>query len=329
MRTMFLATTAVLALTVGANAQKSLFTGGEKGAYHNTFCPPLPNILNQSMFAGYRCTPSGGTLENIQQVLSKPSNVGFVQLDVLAREVAGKPELEKQLSVIRKDIACEGLWMVTKNEKLKTYGDVLGYARRIPFVLPAQASGSVASFSYLQTIDPDGLGRAKNIKYVQDATTVINTVAAGSDNAVGFFVQFADPENANIRLMVEKGLTIIPVVSREIANAKVGDDNLYNVQSFNLKAGGIFVSGDDRVTACTPVAVITGNPEAQKDANTKDDQKDLIKAIRDVPASQLLPQDNRLAKLMQGMKKLSGQAIAEMVAAADKAKKAAEQAMAN
>lgn len=326
MRTLLLTTTAMLALTVSAQAQKAIFTGGEKGAYQTTFCPPLPTILNQSMFAGYQCTPSGGTLENIAQVLSKPSNVGFVQLDVLAREFTSKPDLGKQLVVIRKDIACEGLWMVTKNDKLKNYGDVLGYARRINFVVPQQNSGSAASFAFLQSIDPDGLGRARNIKHVNDATTVINTVAASGDSSVGFFVQFADPENANIRLMVEKGLNVIPVVSREIANAKIGDENLYNVQSFALKASGIFASGDDRVTACTPVAVVTGNPDNAKDANAKDDQKDLIKAVRDVPSSQLLPQDSRLSKLMGSMKKLSGAAINEMVALADKAKKAAEAA---
>lgn len=322
MRTLFLATTALMALTVTANAQKAIYTGGEKGAYNTTFCPPLPQVLNQSMFAGYQCTPSGGTLENINQVLSKPSNVGFVQLDVLAREMTTKPELNKQLTLIRKDIACEGLWMVTKNEKLKTYGDVLGYARRINFILPQQNSGSAASFSFLQSIDPDGLGRAKNIKYVNDATTVINTVAAAGDQSVGFFVQFADPENANIKLMMEKGLTVVPVVSREIANAKVGEESLYNVQSFSLKAAGFIASGDDRVTACTPVAVVTGNPDNQKDTNVKDDQKDLIKAIRDVPTAKLLPQDSRLAKLMQGMRKISDVAINEMVAAAEKGKKA-------
>lgn len=328
MRSIFLVTTAMLALTVSAQAQKAIYTGGEKGAYNSTFCPPLPNILNQQWFAGYQCTPSGGTLENIAQVLSKPSNMGFVQLDVLARETVSKPELTKALTVIRKDIACEGLWMVTKNEKLKNYGDVLGYARRIPFILPAQTSGSAASFAYLQSIDPDGLGRARNIKHVNDATTVINTVAASNDNSVGFFVQFADPENANIKLVIEKGLNIVPVVSREIANAKIGDEAIYNVQSFSLKASGFIASGEERVTACTPVAVVTGNPDNQKEANAKDDQRDLIKVIRDVPSAKLLPQDTRLAKLMQSMRAVSGVALNEMMALADKSKKAVE-AMSN
>lgn len=44
-----------------------------------------------------------------------------------------------------------------------------------------------------------------------DATAVINAVADATDSAVGFFAQFADPQNVNIRLMAEKNLHIIPM----------------------------------------------------------------------------------------------------------------------
>jgi hypothetical protein len=201
-------------------AQHSIYTGSPNGAYNSLFCPPIPPALNQSFFSGYRCQASGGTLENIKQVTTKPSDLGFVQMDVFALQASTDPNLLKQISIARSDIACEGLWMVTKNPALKSYGDVLGYARRIPFVLPSQTSGSAASFKYLQSIDQEGIGRATNIKYMTDATSVINAVANGSDLSVGFFVQFADPENPNIKLMQEKGLSIIPVVSREITKAK-------------------------------------------------------------------------------------------------------------
>lgn len=332
MKRFLLLTTAITCLASPAFAQKAILTGGDKGAYFNTFCPPLPQALGNAMFAGYRCQPSGGTLENIKGVLEKPSNIGFVQLDVFAREAAAKPDLTAKLTIIRQDLACEGLWMVTKNPKLQSFGDILGYARRTTFVIGGETSGSAASFKYLQSIDPDGLGRAGNdrypVKYVSDTTTMLNTIAAGDNTAVGFFVQFADPENANIKRMMDAGLTVIPVVSREIAGAKVGEKELYQIQSFSLTAGGFISSGTDKVTACTPVAIITGNPESQSDKNVKDDQKDLIAAIRQVPSEALLPQDTRLAKLMRGVKRVGAGALTEMLAAADKAKKAAE-SMAN
>jgi hypothetical protein len=323
MRKIFLMAFAVLAACAsitGAMAQNAIYTGSQGGAYNSTFCPPLPSILDNSVFSGYKCTPSGGTVDNINKVVAKASSIGFVQLDVLALTMQSKPELAKQISIIRSDIACEGLWMVTKNPALKTYGDVLGYARRLPFVLPGKESGSDASFSYLQSIDPDGLGRAKNIKYVQNAATMLNSIQG---NEVGFFVQFADPENSNIKLMQEKGLTVIPMVSREITKAKVGDQDLYQVQSFNLTSGGIFTSGESKVTACTPVAVITGNPEAQSDRNAKDDQKEMIEVLRNVPASKLLPSEPRLAKILSSVHKIGAGALNEMLAAADKAKEAA------
>lgn len=321
------AISAAAVLASPALAQQAIHTGGQNGAYHSTFCPPLPSALDKSFFQGYRCTQSGGTMDNIQKVTTKPSDVGFVQLDVLALTLRERPELAKQVAVIRSDIACEGLWMVTKNTALKSYGDVLGFARRIPFVLPNQGSGSSASFKLLQSIDPDGLGRATNIKHVNDATAVINTVANASDNSVGFFVQFADPENANIKLMQEKGLNIIPVVSREITKTKVGEQELYQIQSFSLKSGGLFTSGEEKVTACTPVAVITGNPESAKSPNDRDNQKDLIQALQSVPQGSLMPADNRIAKLLTSVRRVSQQAVNEMIAAADKAKEAASKAM--
>ena len=66
---------------------------------------------------------------------------------------------------------------MTKNPDLDNYGHVLGLARRIPFVLPAQGSGSAASFAFLQANDPEGLGRVPETSksYVADATDCDDT----------------------------------------------------------------------------------------------------------------------------------------------------------
>ena len=110
---------AALAQESGA---KSINTGSEKGAYHALFCPPLPAALSNAYFQGYKCTSSKGTLENIDRVLRHPTSIGFAQLDIYANEASKRPEEFKTLTVIRSDIACEGLWMVTKNPDLKNYG---------------------------------------------------------------------------------------------------------------------------------------------------------------------------------------------------------------
>ncbi len=311
---------------------RTINTGGENGAYHTLFCPPFPPALARVYFNGYACTPSRGTLENISRTLQAPGAIGFVQLDVFSREAARRTAELSKLTVIRRDIACEGLWMVTRNEQLNNLGDVQGFARRMTFILPPRESGSTASFNYLRETDPDGLGQVPeaNIRYARDATDVINQVAANTEGAVGFFVQFADPTNANIRLLVERNLRVVPVVSRELLRARVGDQAVYEVQEFNLSEGGVLgIGGRARTatTACTPVAVITAVPEALPAGNAQADQRDLIMRLREVPSAQLLPQQGAIARLISGTRRMSQTAVDGMVTAAEAAKRAAQRAV--
>jgi hypothetical protein len=295
---------------------KSINTGGERGAYHKLFCPPLPGALSNAYFLGYRCVPSRGTLENIERVLRHPTSIGMVQLDVFANEAIRREEELRKLTVIRSDIACEGLWMVTKNPDLHNFGHVMALSRRIPFILPVQGSGSAASFAFLQQNDPDGLGRVPdaNKRYVADVTAVVNETASSTIGAVGFFVMFADPESADIRLIAEKGLRVIPVASREMLRIKLGGNSVYQLQTFNLKSGGVFVKATEVATACTQVGIVTGSPEAFDDRDAVDDQRDMIQKVREVPAEKLLPQAGPVAAMMRHARSLTQQAIDEAVA---------------
>jgi hypothetical protein len=333
MKRILLATVFALAAVTGVQAQvnpgpKAINTGGPAGAYHSTFCPPLPPVLANAYFQGYTCTPSAGTIENIQRVLAQPTNIGFAQLDVFAREAAARPAEFERLSVIRTDIACEGLFLVTRNPDLD-FGRVLGLARRIQFVLPAQGSGAAASFNYLRSIDPEGLGRVPdaNITHVRDATEVIRRIAASTQGEVGFFVQFADPRNQNIRLMVENNLRIIPVISREILRARVGDQAVYNAQTFTLTEGRAFGIGGRAVTAttaCTPVALFTGAPAAFADRNGQDDAREMIQRLQQVNRNSMLPQDNTIQAILRNATRLSQTAVDQAVAGVEAARRAVE-----
>lgn len=321
MKSLLLATT-ILAATVlsaaSAERVKSIWTGGPAGAYHNTFCPPLEPALAQAQFTGYKCQTSGGSVDNITKVLAQPTSIGFVQLDVYARTVAEKPEVAEKTTVIRQ-LACEGVWMVTKNPRLKNYGDVLGLSRRLPFIVAG--GGSKATFEFMQSLDPEGLGRARNVDFAKDATEVVNRIKGNAD-AVGVFVQFADPENGNIKAMMEAGATVIPVISRELIRAKADGKDVYQVQTFQL-ASGLFTA-KEATTACTPVALVTGNPKLFTERNDLDDQNDLIREVSNLPEASLLPKEGRIASLIKSAKRMSDTALNETLGAIDAAKKAME-----
>jgi hypothetical protein len=333
MKKLLLASVFALAAVTGAQAQtqpgpKAINTGGSAGAYHGTFCPPLPGVLANAYFQGYACTPSAGTVENISRVLARPTNIGFAQLDVFAREAARRPAEFERLTVIRSDIACEGLWMITKNPDLD-FGRILGLSRRIQFVLPAPASGSTASFNYLRSIDPEGLGRVQdsNITHMATATDVINRIADSTNGEVGFFVQFADPRNANIRLMVERGVRVVPVISREILRARVGEQAVYNAQTFTLSGGNLFGIGGRAVTAttaCTPVALFTGAPGAFADRNGQEDAREMIQRLQQVNRTAMMPQDGAIQSILRSATQLSQSAVDQAVAGVEAARRAVE-----
>ena len=164
-------------LTIGASSAahsqeaKAIYTASQFGAYHSSFCPPIRVVLESAGFHGYSCTPSGGTLDNIAKVLANPRSLGFVQLDVLARWALDNTEAAKKLVVIR-TLACEGLLMVTRAKDMAVvkFGQIVGSARRLQFAVAD--GGSRASFEFLQKVDPNGLGRARNIQVVENATAV-------------------------------------------------------------------------------------------------------------------------------------------------------------
>jgi hypothetical protein len=126
---------------------------------------------------------------------------------------------------------------------------------------------------------------------------------------------------------VEKNLRVIPVISREILRARVGDQAVYQAHTVTLSQGGAFGIGGRAVTAttsCTPVALITGTPAAFTDRNAQDDARDLITRLQQVNRNQLLPQDTTMQAILRGATALSQQAVDQAIAGVESARRAVE-----
>jgi hypothetical protein len=321
-----LATAMLLTLGAGAQAQqgsaKAVYTAGPFGAYHTLFCSAIVSELAKGKFTGYSCTPSGGTPDNIAKVLADPRSIGLAQLDVFARWSLDNTVAAKSLVLVR-TLACEGLFMVThvKDMSGTSFAQIVGLAHHLKFAVAD--GGSRASFEFLQKTDPKGIGRARNIAIVENATAVIDQVASGNA-AVGFFVQFADPSNANIRLLQIRALRTVPVVSPELVAATVGNTPVYQVRTFSLTERGMFHDASKVTTACTPAVIITGAPDAIADPKAADEQRAMISRIKAAPDAAFLP-EGRFAELIASAPPVAAPALEEMLWAYDTDRKKAEQ----
>ncbi len=319
------ATAAAGGLILGLSALPALAnqinTGGETGAYHSTFCPQLEGQLKKAKF-DYTCTTSEGSRENIQRVIGDPSQIAFSQLDVFALEksIYGGDDLFK---VIRSDLGRECLFFVSRNPEFTSFGDIASFADQIRFILPPAKSGVTGTFEFLQQIDPDGLGRARNITYADSADEAID-LALGSEDTVTLVVQFPDPKNARFKSIQEQEGNIIPVIDRNILRQEIGGQKVYFAEETEISMPKWNKSAEKVVTSCTPMVLFTGTPERVDEGNMRKDQEDLIKTIEALKADDLQPKQGFFSKLWKKTKEISAKSVEKMVEVSDKAREKAK-----
>ena len=86
-----------------SNGTLRVHTGGESGAYHLNFCPPLAKALAEKGH-DYQCTASSGSLDNMRRVAETPGDFGFAQLDVFTLE-RGQFESGRAFQTVRISLA--------------------------------------------------------------------------------------------------------------------------------------------------------------------------------------------------------------------------------
>ena len=316
--------TIAMLIPTGFAAANQINTGGAEGAYHTTFCPALEAQLSKSKFE-YKCTPSEGTADNMSRVAADPRHIGYGQLDVFALEaqaLGGAATFTK----LRNDDVRECVFAVTRNREITNYGDVAVNAPRLRFILPPKTSGSAGTFRFLQQADSDGLAKAKSVDNVASADEAIK-LALAADDAVAFFVQFPDPENARFKTIQEQGGHIVPVLDRAILRQQVDGQKVYFAQETQVLNANWMKSGQTVVTACTPLVLFTGTPDRMTSEKVRQDHKDMIATVQALKVDALLPHEGLFSRVWRRTRELSGQSVDKLVQMSETAREKAQPIM--
>ena len=329
MKTHVLAATLATALTLlttvavmQASADK-IHTGAETGVYHAKLCPLLQAQLAKSQLT-YACTPSSGSNETLTRIAADPRHIGYSQLDVLALEL--EKGAKDRFVVARADDTRECLFLATRNKQFSAYGDIQAYAHTLRFILPPRESGAAATFAFLQKIDADGLGRAKSVTYAESADDAVRQ-ALSAEDTLALFVQVPDPSTSVFKAVEEGNGQLIPVIDRTILRQQIGGQKVYFAEETEVAQARWVKSGKTVVTACTPVAVVTGDPTRVDGDKARQEHRDVIATIQKLKADDLLPKQNLLQRMLKRTKELSALSTEKLMNVSEKARVAAGPAM--
>lgn len=305
-----LATAAVAATVLAISGlppalANDIHTGGVNGAYHGNFCPLLKTRIG-AIGANYNCNTSAGSSENLRRVAANTTDFGYAQLDVFALE-SRRFGGENAFSRVRSDDARECVFAVTRNKNLTNYGQLAVNADRLRFILPPRSSGSASTFEYLGSIDPTGLGRARNVSHAADTDEAIRR-ALEDDEAVTLFVQFPDPDNERFKTIRRMGGHLIPVVDAVILDQRIGGEQIYYAQETEIEQLRWLRAGRTVITACTPLVLFTGNPSRIRNSESRLGHRQLIENIRTLPSADLVPQGSVFARLLKQTRNASTRA---------------------
>lgn len=291
MKNLLLAAATLLLLASPAVAQdtnKLVWGGGDPAvsAYSGVYVPRVIEVLGAHALNGYSWGgKTAGTLDNAVHIAKAPTNLAVGQWDIL-RDLKGKPLPDGAgtfaYTVLAENIGPECLYMVTKQPGYNTWGDVMGNAWQIDLATGTDLSGSMGTWKVLSGIYPDAADLDRIDKY-DDAGKIVDAVISGKDTH-GFFVQRPDPNSDVFKKIADNHLTYVPIVDYDL-------EGKYDFLSLKVAYGGIFGQDAYVSTACTSVALFTGDPSAvpADQGNLSKRLKATIDRISKVSASDLKP----------------------------------------
>lgn len=241
--------------------EKMIWGGGPKetSSYTGKIVPVIIDQMAKVRLAGYQWGgPSDGTAMNAMRVTLNPTHVALGQGDILeslnGTPIPGLDGVNYNFTTLKSDIGDECLYLVTKSPHYQTFGHVLENAWDISIATGSELSGSYGTLHILMDIYPDL--QDVMVDHVGGAGDIVQSVVDDT-NPFGFFVMRADPKNSVFKTINDNNLTLVPVVDFDLEDIYTFKE----VKVENAAWGGLAGKAKYLTTACTPIQVITGNPE--------------------------------------------------------------------
>lgn len=289
---------------------KRIWGGGDPSSstYSGKYVPHIIKILDENRLAGYEWAgKSEGTVMNAEMVTANPTHLAVGQLDIL-RNLKDTPMSNGTgnyaFTILHENIGPECLYAITAQKGYTTWGHVLGNAWDLTIFTGGAKSGSYGTLQGLMKIYPD-MADAKVVN--TGGTKEIIDRVSRTPSSMGFIVMRPDPNSSIFKKIVDSGMSLIPVVDFEL-------EGQYEFLNLKVAHGGIFSGGEFHTTACTSVALITGDL-SKVDQNDKRNYKRLkatIDRIGGMDADKMKPDLSSWRDMWDSIKSASKQEISEL-----------------
>ncbi|MBP9669007.1 MAG: hypothetical protein KBE09_01835 [Candidatus Pacebacteria bacterium] len=325
---------ALLLSTMGAHAQnlkaaptvvaadaelKKICGGGDpKGSvYSKDYVPHIIKVMEGNRLTGYvRCGDTDATIHNAELITANPAWLAVGQLDILrqlnGQAIPDQKDKKYAFTVLHQNIGPECLYLVTKEKTYTTFGHVRGNGFDLTVLTGGQKSGSFGTWKILQSVFSD-LAEIP-VEHIGSADKIVDAVAE-RQAAFGFFVMRPDPASETFIKIKSKGLNLVPVIDDALSGT-------YTYLQLKVASGG-WVTGKPvfHTTACTSVALITGDPKMVAADNRRVLQRvnATIARMKDVPATDLRPGLVSWKDMWDDMKEVGAEKVADLLESSKRA----------
>ncbi|MEM1275134.1 MAG: hypothetical protein AAGH74_01285 [Pseudomonadota bacterium] len=303
----------ILTLWVGfaaasaSSEEISIFTGGAPdgtgSSYHEGIGQGVEDMLQPiAKTFGYTVTriPSSGAVDNVRRVSGQTDTIAFG----IGQGGLSYPEVEQgQALILRNDLPGECAMAFTREPKLTNWKSIIANARRITWVVP-ENSGSEAFIRKLFAVDPNFAGVEPQFAYTSGQEAILSVLKDPSKRGhVGFFYAYPNPASGTVRAAADAELNVIGVLSPEVAKS---DPAFYlnRRAPYQLSLFGFGTTKTVRAM-CSKALLFASNPAAIADDWSREDAEEMIKAVKEAPASAFVPKNGALASIMLEVEGLS------------------------